>query len=136
MLYEVITPDLQKIKSRGQPLAYKAGERVFSEGDTADYLYFIASGQVSIFIEKFNTQVELQTALPGDWFGEIAVFNGDRRTASAVTRADTEFLTIAKQDFMGLLATEPEVYARISETVNKRNEDLVLKEKMIRNNFV
>ena len=131
LFHDLSEADLQKIKSRGQPLSCKAGECVFSEGDMADYLYFIASGQVSIFIEKFNTKVELQTAQPGDWFGEIAVFNGDRRTASAVAREDTEFLTIAKQDFMNLLASESDIYARISETVNKRNEDLVLREKMI-----
>ena len=123
--------DLAKIMSRGRRMSYDAGQRIFSEGDEADYFYFVVSGGVSIFIEKFNTRDELRLARPGDWFGEMAMFNGDRRTANAATREATACLTVGRQDFMDLLDAEPRLRGTILGIVDRRNEELVLKEKLI-----
>lgn len=123
--------DLRKIMSRGKQVSYNAGEQIFSEGDEADYFYFIVSGRVSIFIEKFHTRDEIRLAQRGDWFGEMAMFNSNRRSANAVTQEATACLTVSKQEFMDLLGVDPELRDKILTIVNVRNEDLVLKEKLI-----
>jgi CRP-like cAMP-binding protein len=131
-LFETLRDDdLRKIMARGKAASFKTGERIFSEGDEADYFYFIVSGRVSIFIEKFHTKDEIRLARSGDWFGEMAMFNGNRRTANAATHEDTECLTVARHEFMGLLVGEPDLRDRILTIVSLRNEDLVLKEKLI-----
>lgn len=128
---ELTEEQLSRISSHGANQSYPAKERIFSEGDEAEHLYRVVSGRASIFIEKFNTRMELQDLGPGDWFGEMALFNGNRRTASAAATDDTVLLAISRQDFMGLLDREPEIAAKVHGMVNQRNEQLVLKEKLI-----
>jgi hypothetical protein len=79
---ELTVEDFDKIKSMAVRQECKKGERIFSEGDTADYIYFIESGRVSIFIQKFTVQEEIGVLGPGEYFGEMAFFYKDKRTAS------------------------------------------------------
>lgn len=131
VFYGLVEEDLSKIKALGKPVTFNAGERVFSEGDEVDSLYFIRSGLVSLFIDKFNTKDEVRRATPGDWFGEMAMFDGNRRSANAVTLEETVFLSIPRTDFTGLMDAEPQIREKILKVVNSRNEELVLKEKLI-----
>jgi hypothetical protein len=123
--------EIEKIRRLGEPARCAAGTTLFQEGDDADFLYFVETGGVSLYIEKFNTRMEIQQAVPGDWFGEIAVYTGSHRTASAVTTEDTRFLRIARDDFHAHLSAEPETELRIRDTVSARNLQLVLEEKLV-----
>ena len=104
---------------------------IFNEGDLADCLYYIESGTVSLFIEKFNSAQEIQEARSGDWFGEVAVVNKGYRTASAKAKEATRLGKISAADFHALLAQEPEIDQAIRAIVDARNEKLVLEEKML-----
>jgi len=123
--------DLDKIRTRAARKDMKAGECVFSEGDEADYIYFIESGRVSIYIEKFTLKEEIHTLGPGDWFGEMAVFLNGKRTASAATVEDTVFSCVAKSEFLDLLRADNEFAANINSLLTKRNEELILRETLI-----
>lgn len=123
--------DLDKIRTRAARKDMKAGECVFSEGDEADYIYFIESGRVSIYIEKFTLKEEIHTLGPGDWFGEMAVFLNGKRTASAATVEDTVFSCVAKSEFLDLLRADSEFAANINSLLTKRNEELILRETLI-----
>ncbi|TCJ17143.1 cyclic nucleotide-binding domain-containing protein [Parasulfuritortus cantonensis] len=123
--------EVAKIRLLGEQVTVKANEPVFREGDEADFLYFVHTGSVSLFIEKFNTRIEIQRAGSGDWFGEMALYSGGRRTASAATVEDTAFLRVGKEAFRGLLASDPAIEVKIRELVDRRNEKLVLDEKMV-----
>jgi len=128
---ELTGEELQRIRSRSNSKTCKSGERLFSEGDAADCIYFIDAGRVSIFIDKFNSREELQVLGPGDCFGEMAVFNNDRRTASCRTLEETRFNVLSREDFLELLAAEPDISHKIQSLLNARNEELALKEKLI-----
>lgn len=128
---ELGSDDLDKIKALAVKKISKAGSRIFSEGDEGDYIYFIDSGSVSIFIEKFNSQEEIQTLGPGEFFGEMAVFFNNTRTACAAAKEDTTFLSITKQEFLNLMQTERTIADKINKMLAQRNEELVLKEKLI-----
>jgi len=123
--------DLEKIRSRAGMTVLKAGEAVFSEGDEADYIYFIESGKVSIYIEKFAVKEEIHTLGPGDCFGEMAVFLNGRRTASAATVDDTVFMVVAKSEFLDLLRNDQEIATNINALLIKRSEELMLRETLI-----
>jgi cAMP-binding proteins - catabolite gene activator and regulatory subunit of cAMP-dependent protein kinases len=107
----------------------KPGEVIFNEGDSADFLYYIVSGTVSIYIEKFNSIHEIQVAKVGDWFGEVAVVNKSYRTASAKTLETTHLRKVSSDDFHALLAREPSIRRTILAIVSERNEKLVLRRK-------
>lgn len=128
---DLLDSEVERIRGLGTPASFAAQERIFQEGDEADFLYFIDAGRVSLYIEKFNTRIEIQQATSGDWFGELAVYSGGRRTASAMAVEDTRFLRVSKQDFHAMLTQEPEIERKIREIVDRRNEKLVLEEKMV-----
>lgn len=123
--------EVDMIRRLGTHTTLAANETIFREGDEADYLYFVESGLATLYIDRFNTKIDIRKVHPGDWFGELAVYSGCRRTTSAMTTENTRFLKISKEKFRSMLAQEPEVEAKIRDLVNRRNENLVLSEKMV-----
>ncbi len=128
---ELTSSDLAKITARAVKQNYKKGELIFSEGDTADYVYFIESGRVSILIRKFTAQQEIATLGPGEYFGEMAVFYKDKRTASVVALTDAVLLSVDKMTFLELVGTDRTIADKISNILAKRNEELILKENLV-----
>lgn len=123
--------ELDKVRQLTSDVEIAPEEVIFNEGDPADCLYYIESGTVSLYIEKFNSIQEIQEARAGDWFGEVAVVNKGYRTASAKAKEATQVGKISAVDFHALLAQEPEINHIIHAVVNARNERLVLEEKML-----
>ena len=123
--------ELGKVRQLFSDVEIAPEEVIFNEGDRADCLYYIESGTVSLYIEKFNTTQEIQEARTGDWFGEVAVVNKGYRTASAKAKETTQLRKVAAADFQALLGQEPEINRIVRAVVNARNEKLVLEEKML-----
>jgi CRP-like cAMP-binding protein len=123
--------EIDKIRRLGTHVSYGANELIFQEGDEADCMYFVDSGQIALYIDKFNTKVQIRSANRGDWFGELAVYNGSRRTAAAMAARDSVLVRVSSADFHTMLAEEPGIEVKIREIVNSRNEKLVLEEKMV-----
>ena len=133
-IFEDLSPaELEQIKSQAVRKHYKKGETIFREGDDADFIYFVESGEVGISVQKFTQEEEISTLGPGEYFGEMAVLYKNRRTATVVAREDTELLTIEHADFMKLMVTHPVLALRINEILANRNEELILKESLVDN---
>lgn len=125
--------DYDKIKARAARHEYAKGSSIFAESDTADHMYFIESGHVSVFIQEFTQQKELSVLGPGDHFGEMAFFNGDKRSASVVARDDVTLLAIDRDSFLELYEADPGIAAKIDAIRFKRNEHLISEETLIEN---
>lgn len=128
---EFTAEDFRKIESRAVERTFLRDELIFSEGDSADYIYFIKSGRVSVFIRKFTAQEEVAVLGPGDYFGEMAIFHKDRRTASVAALTDVTLLGVEKNEFLNLLRSDRVVAEKIGKMLTKRNEELVLKENLL-----
>ncbi len=128
---ELTTEDFDRIKSLATKREYKKGERIFSEGDAADYIYFIESGRVSVFIQKFTAQEEIGILGPGEYFGEMAFFYKDKRTASVSALTDATLLKVDKNVFLELVRTDRSIASKISNILSKRNEELILRESLV-----
>lgn len=128
---ELTAADLDKIKARAARQTYKKEEVIFSEGDTADYVYFIESGRVSISIRKFTEQEEIATLGPGEYFGEMALFQKDKRTASVTALTDTTVFSVDRGVFMDLVRTDRAIAEKINDILARRNEELLLKENLV-----
>jgi CRP-like cAMP-binding protein len=126
--HALTSEDFNKIKLLGTPKVYKQGHLIFSDGDDADYIYFIESGSVSIFIEKFTEQEEISALGPGEYFGEMAFFSGDKRSASATAMVDTTLMTVGKVDFLDLFESDREIADKINQIFQRRNQELSFKE--------
>jgi len=88
--------------------SYPEGSIVFSQGDPGDALYGVVTGKVRISASASDgKEVFLNIMEPGDTFGEIALLDGNPRTATASATATAELIMIMREPFLGLLQREP-----------------------------
>ena len=131
MLEELTPDDFDKIRAAATEITYKTGELVFSEGDAADYIYFIHVGRVSVFIQKFTAQEELSTLGPGEYFGEMAILGKNKRSASVKALTDTKLLRMDQTTFLGLCNIGHSFTHKIQAVLARRSDELTLKENLI-----
>jgi len=131
--YGLTAADYDKIKRRAVRREYAKGSSIFAESDTADHMYFIESGRVSVFIQEFTQQKELSVLGPGEHFGEMAFFNGDKRSASVVALEDVMLLSVDRDSFLDLYENDRDIAAKIDTLRFKRNEELTAEETLIEN---
>ncbi len=79
--------------------SYVAGEYIFYQGDPGLGLYLIREGEVIINRESDNAdKITLAVIRKGDFFGELALIDNDKRSASAIAHTDTKLSVIFKPD--------------------------------------
>jgi CRP/FNR family cyclic AMP-dependent transcriptional regulator len=101
--------------------SYKADALIFMRGDPGDALYGVVTGRVRISASGAGgKEVFLNIMEPGDAFGEIALLDGQARTAAATTLAPTELLIIRREDFLALVKREPQLAVHLIELLCKR----------------
>lgn len=123
--------DIAEIKSHSSTKSYKKNEQIFSEGDAVDSFYIIESGQVSIYVNKSGKEEPICVLGKNDYFGEMAIFTKDKRTASALAYDDTILLSIDKDHFLSFVKSHPVLAEKINTVLDKRNEELLLRENLI-----
>jgi SulP family sulfate permease len=88
---------------------YQRGEYLIREGEVADFIYFIESGQVTAQLESpGKNPIRLETINSGRTVGEIAFFLGTRRTASVVANRDSIVYSLSLEDLERIEASDPE----------------------------
>jgi CRP/FNR family transcriptional regulator len=101
--------------------SFKAGEFIFWEGDSPDWFYIVAEGQVKA-LKHSSLGKEFIIAFfgPGEMFGEVAVFENKPYPASAQAVGQTRVLGIKREDFLSFLTSHPEVALRIINILGGR----------------
>jgi len=85
-----------------------SGTDLFHAGDPGDELYVVLAGAVEVYFKNdTGERIVLETARPGDFFGEISLLDEGPRTASAVTIEDVEALIVDREDLDALLKLKP-----------------------------
>ncbi|MFN8215877.1 MAG: Crp/Fnr family transcriptional regulator [Solirubrobacterales bacterium] len=106
--------ELERFSHVAVPRAYPAGTRVFHEGDSSDACYIVRSGSFRITREHSDGRaITLATLGPGEIFGELAMLDGDKRSASAEALSDGEVLALPAGDVRSLLARHPEIALKL-----------------------
>jgi CRP-like cAMP-binding protein len=101
--------------------ALDSGEVLFQKGDKGDALFGVRRGRVRIETgTAAGGRLTLNVLGPGDLFGEIALFDGQPRTADAIAAETSELFTVRRSDFLGYLEREPRVTLRLLEMLCQR----------------
>jgi SulP family sulfate permease len=101
--------NVEKLLSYLQRREYRPGEYLIEEGDAADFIYFVESGQVTAQLESpGKPPVRLETITSGRTVGEIAFFLGTRRTASVVADLHSIVYSLCMDDLNRMEASDPE----------------------------
>ena len=91
-------------------LNLRRGATIFSRGDGGDRLYAVRKGTVRISISSSDGRgATLNLIKANEIFGEIALLDGQMRTANAVAHTDCELLAIERRDFLPFLEQQPKL---------------------------
>jgi CRP/FNR family transcriptional regulator len=106
--------ELERFSQVAVPRSFPAGTRVFHEGDNSDACYIVREGSFRVTREHSDGRaITLATLGPGEIFGELAMLDGDKRSASAEALTDGELLALPAGDVRSLLARHPEIALKL-----------------------
>ena len=100
---------------------YQDGDLIAARGDPPDQWIACAKGAVRVSSTAVSgKQVTLTYVEPGIWFGDVAMFDGDRRTHDAYAHGDTTILCVARADFNKILTAHVELYEALMRLQARR----------------
>jgi CRP/FNR family transcriptional regulator, cyclic AMP receptor protein len=113
--------ELERFSRVAVPRSFPAGTRVFHEGDRSDACYIVCDGSFRVTREHSDGRaITLATLGRGEVFGELAMLDGDTRSASAEALSDGELLALPATAVKGLLARHPEISVKLVAALVRR----------------
>ena len=113
--------DLDRLAALFRRRRYRAGEPVFREGDPGTALYVVETGEVKVLLGgSEGKEVVLSLLGSGEFFGELALLDGEPRSADAVATAATEVLVLPREDFLRFLGEVPAVAINMLAALSRR----------------
>ena len=100
--------------------SYPRGTVLFEEGQSGDRMFVIQSGRVQIVKRVGNEQVALAVLGPGESVGEMAILDGQPRSAGAVVLEDAILVVLDPKTFEGLIRQSGEIAVRIMRKLSQR----------------
>ncbi|GAB4272169.1 MAG: hypothetical protein Kow0029_10560 [Candidatus Rifleibacteriota bacterium] len=119
--------DRQFIAERLEESWYETGEEIVVEGAFDSDFFIIDRGRVSVFISKLGSK-PVAELIEGDFFGEMSLLTGERRSATVIAKTETRLLKLSR-DSMGRLLSENSKLAEILSSAlaerTSKNEALI-----------
>ena len=109
-------PTTNLFTNETDPKHFKAGERIFNEGEVGDYMYGLIEGEVEI--RKGGKVVD--TMGPGGIFGEMALIDHAPRSATAVAKTDCKAAQISEKRFYFLVQQTPNFALHLMRVLTDR----------------
>lgn len=102
--------EIKEIMAMSVRQTYKKDNMVLIEEEVGSTMFVILNGRVKISrISDEGREVILSILVDGDFFGEMAILDGQTRSANAVTLEETELLIIRRENFLQILHNYPQV---------------------------
>ena len=101
-------------------MQYKAGERIFAEGDPSYYCYQVVRGRVDIVLSAGGKREVIASLGPGEVFGEMGVIDSGPRSATAVAAEDTQCVVFGALDLLDQFESDPATTIDVMKTLVKR----------------
>ncbi len=113
--------DLQRIAQLAVPRSFETGQVVFREGDRSDTCYVVHFGRArAVHDHGDGRTITLATFGPGDIFGELALFEDERRSATVEALEPTSVLAVLGPDMRRLMAEHPQIAMRLLIALARR----------------
>jgi len=108
---------------------YHTSEIIVHQGEIGDCMYVIQSGQAEVIQCKEEQEVRLAVLGQGDIFGEMAIFQKERRSATVRALTNMRVLTVDKRIFLRRVHEDPSfvfaILQKMSQRIRELNEELV-----------
>lgn len=113
--------DLERIAQLAVPRGFETGQVVFREGDHSDTCYVVHLGRVrAVHQHDDGRTITLATFGPGDIFGELALFEDERRSATVEALQPTSAVAVLGPDMRRLMSEHPQIAMRLLIALGRR----------------
>ena len=113
--------DLAKLAAYLDPLEVPVDGEVFRQGDAGASLYIVVDGALEVFVTTpDDRRLRIDTLVPGDLFGEMALFTGAPRSATVRAERASTVLQLPRERFFDLMRREPALSLVIAATLSDR----------------
>jgi len=117
----LVVDDLQRIAELAVPRSFAPGQAVFREGDSSDTCYVVRSGHARAVREHGDGRtITLATFGPGDIFGELALFEDERRSATVEALEELGVVAVLGPDMRRLMVEHPQISTRLVIALGRR----------------
>lgn len=118
---------------------HRKGTVIIKENEIGDRAYIVVSGRVRIYKEKSQKETVLKVAGPSEIIGEMSLFDGLPRSASAMVEEDALLFYITKEQFLRFVKTNPEILIKLLEALSRRirekDDKIILLESLVIDNL-
>ena len=115
-----------QLASVGAHVAWRVvekGDIVVRQGEVADSLFVIASGQVKVYMTEGDREVILKTLSAGEYFGELPMLDMEPRSASVAAVERCHLQTLTYKSLRRAMEGSSDIAKRVLETLAKRLRD-------------
>jgi CRP-like cAMP-binding protein len=121
-LFSALAPEeLDHVVQVAVPRRFAASQVVFREGDASDTCYVIRTGHArAVRAHQDGRTITLAQFGPGDFFGELAMLDDERRSATIETLEETEAIAILGADMRRLLREHPDISVKLIAALGRR----------------
>jgi CRP-like cAMP-binding protein len=117
--------ELEQVAEVAVPRSFHAGEVVFREGDESNTSYIVRQGHARAVRQHSDGRtLTLANFGPGEVFGELAMFDSDRRSATIEAIDDLDLLAILGADMQRLMREHPDIAVKLVVTLGRRLREL------------
>lgn len=111
---------IERIAKTVRTRSFHAGDTIFKEGEEGVGFFVVTKGKVNVTRGGTN----LATHGPDGFFGEMALLDHHRRSATVTAAEDTECLAIMRSDFLAEVRNNPDLAVEMLAVMSKRIRDL------------
>ncbi len=113
--------ELARVADVAVPRSFGPAEAVFREGDESDTCYVVRAGRARAVREhQDGRSITLANFGPGDIFGELAMFDDERRSATVEAIEQTDVIAILGGDMRRLLREHPDIAVKLLQALGRR----------------
>lgn len=117
----LVHDDLERIAQFAVPREFEPGEVVFREGDASDTCYVVRDGRArALRTHRDGRTLTLATFGPGDIFGELALFEDEKRSATVEAIERTTAVAVLGPDMRRLMSEHAEISSRLVIALGRR----------------
>jgi len=103
---------------------YADGEEIVRQGEIGDCMYVVQSGRVEVVQSAGTREQHLAFLEAGDFFGEMAVFEKETRSATVRASGDARVLKVDKKTLLRRIKEDPLLAVNLLQTMSRRIRDL------------
>jgi CRP-like cAMP-binding protein len=121
-VFETLGPDdLERVAQVAVPRRFAPGQVIFREGDQSDTCYIVAGGHARALREHSDGRtIALARFGPGDIFGELAMFDDERRSATIEAMDELHAFAVMSADMRRLMREHPDIAVKLVTSLGRR----------------